>query len=127
MYPVNEGLSQRFSAPLTAVLACAVGAMQPRDAHPRAELKFFCVDAHIFNYADDLMAGNQQRFPRGEFAFNHMKIGAADTTIADANQDFVFGRLRVERRQGRADSFRSARVREEQRLSYGFDARGHRT
>jgi hypothetical protein len=68
--------------------------MQPRDAHRRAELKFVCVDAHIFNYADDLMAGNQQRFPRGEFAFNHMKIGAANTTIADANQDFVFGRLR---------------------------------
>jgi hypothetical protein len=53
------------------------------------------------DFADDLMSGNDSRIARREFSFNDMKVGPADATCEDAEENMArFG-------LGRGDLFNS--------------------
>ena len=65
-----------------AVFAGAVGGVQPGDADARAEWE---TGVYGFDCADDLMAGDQGRFARGEFGFDDVEVGTADAAGFDAH------------------------------------------
>jgi hypothetical protein len=68
--------------------------MQPCNADARAELELASTDAERLDRAHYLVARDHRRFARWQLALNHMQIGAADATIADAHKHFTIGRLR---------------------------------
>ena len=62
---------------VAAVPALALRAANPRNAHSRSHWQLRCSRAG--NLADNLMAGNQPRTQRRQFALDYVKIGPANT------------------------------------------------
>ncbi len=78
-------IAQVFGAG-SAVLAYAVGVMQPGDAHARARAEALCAAAESLDHADDLMAGDERGFPRWQLAFDDVQIGTAYAAAAHAHE-----------------------------------------
>ena len=76
-----------------AVLAGAVGAVEPGDAYAAARLEFVGAGAELFYDAHDLVAGDQRGFAGLEFPFDDVQVGAADAAVADADQNFMVNGL----------------------------------
>jgi hypothetical protein len=83
-----------------AEAAAAAGAVQPGDADALAERQAVArarraqAGAESGDLADDLMAGDDRRAPRGELTLDHVQVGAADAAGAHAQQHFVLARHR---------------------------------
>ncbi len=76
-----------------AIGTSAVDAAHPGNADAAAERKFW--PGAVFDGADDLMAGYERLLARRQFAIDDVKIGAADSAGADAEQNFAAGDLRL--------------------------------
>src|SRR6185437_4428731 len=93
----EKSVGTKVFAPSRAKLADAAGAMQPRNSDASARRIFARGCSRADDASDHLMSWNDARQLRRKLAFDHVEIGAADTTSGDLNQDFI--RLRLWFRQ----------------------------
>src|SRR5579863_2330190 len=90
----HRPVAEIFAA-AAAVLASTVGRMQPRDSHPGADLIRRRAFPSGFDFADNLVSGDERGKPRRQFALNHVQIGTAYAASTHTNQYLFAAWLRL--------------------------------
>jgi hypothetical protein len=80
-------------------VALAVGAGAVRGVDPGYPYAVACIEgmdarSKGIDHADDLVSGNDRKPRKRQFAFDDVKVGAADGATANAETDFPASRFR---------------------------------
>src|SRR5579885_391734 len=100
-----------------AIFASAIGFVQPRDAHSRANRDSSRAFAVLLHHAHHLMPRDYRRFFRWQLAFHHVQIRAARRACVDPHEQFAFrGRWLRDVREFQRIGFNSCRRSQQTRL-----------
>src|SRR5215472_9708999 len=78
----------------SAVFTRSIRFVQPRYSDALPDAKALGALSQFLDRADYLVPGNHRRFPRWQFAFNHVQVRPANAASMHAHQEFAFTRLR---------------------------------
>src|SRR4029453_16146198 len=79
----------------SAIRAIAIGPPKPRDSDAISDCEVRILSADFFDLSDNLVTENQRQLRIGQFAIDHVKVGAANRAGPDTNEQLSPARLRL--------------------------------